>query len=238
MIKVLVCDDDEFITQKISALLQRVKNDHNVCFDVDIRNCSDFIKDSNIAYDIAVVDIEMPDVNGLELTQKLREINPDIIVLVITSFADYLDCAMRVSVFRYISKPIDEDRFTRNFLEAVDASKQISKTVVVEKADGVYVLKTKDILYIENLKHGSLIVTKNQRFKTNQNLSYWFELIDRPDCFVYSHKSYLINLQNIINFDQHTVTFQSDGGALKVACVAQRRYTELKKDFFGFVGGN
>ena len=136
-----------------------------------------------------------------------------------------------------MSKPVDKERFIRTFLEAVEAFKRISKNLVIDTPEGVFVVKTKDILYIENLRYGSLMVTKSQSIKTNRKLSEWYELIAQPLSFVYSHNSYIINFQNVVNFDQHIATFETEDGLLKVPCVAQRRYSELKKDFFTFAGG-
>lgn len=237
MIKVLVCDDDSFVTDKVQAIIDDIKRSFN--FDLDIKYSNDAIKEaeSKEMYDIAVLDVDMPQINGLDLAQKLRAVNPDVIIIMLTSFTEYLDSAMRISVFRFLSKPIDKERFVTNFIEAIDACKAISKTIIVEKSDGVFVVKTKDILYIETARFGSVIVTKNEHIKTNRKPVQWYELMGSPDFFVSPHTSYYVNLQNVVSFDKHSVTFDGKNGYLKVDCVAQRRYTEFKKDFFRFVGG-
>lgn len=53
----------------------------------------------------------MPGVNGLSVTKHLQTLNPNIIVFIVTSFQGYLDDAMDLKVFRFLSKPIDENRF-------------------------------------------------------------------------------------------------------------------------------
>lgn len=53
----------------------------------------------------------MPGINGLKLSQKLKQNNPDILIMIITAFESYLDDAMEIHVYRYLSKPIDENRF-------------------------------------------------------------------------------------------------------------------------------
>lgn len=177
MLKVLVCDDDEFVTSKVKELLCKIRNSNHIDFEIDIRNCGNFINTTSAIYDIAIVDIEMPGVSGLELSEKLKEQNPDVLVIILTSYSDYLDKAMNISVFRYLSKPIEPERFNRNFIEAVVKHRQICKRIVVESDGKVNFVRTKDILYIENLKHGSNIVTKNETFKTNKKPQQWAELI-------------------------------------------------------------
>lgn len=236
MIRVLVCDDDINVTNQVEVLLDKVKASNNVEFETKVYNNSIQVAEESV-YDIAIVDIEMPDVNGLELSQKLKEQNPFVIVIVLTSHADYLDSAMDISVFRYLSKPIDADRFIKNFVEAVIHHNNISKQIVIEKGDKVSFINTRDILYIENLKHGSVIVTKQGSYRTNKKPQEWMSVIAQPHCFVYSHKSYIVNLQNVIEFDKKTITFQIDNQTKTEHCISQRKHTEFRKAFFKFIGG-
>ena len=238
MLNILVCDDNKKITTQVWDLLDKIKGNHNIDFKVNIKNDGEFSKDKNAIYDIAILDIEMGDISGLEVAENLKNNSPDVIVIILTSYSDYLDSAMKINVFRYLSKPIDEQRFFKNFLEALEYYRNISKQIVVKSNDEVSYVKTKDILYIENLKHGSLIVTKTDSLKTNKKPSEWADIIDQKDRFVFSHKSFLVNLQNVTNFDKSTMTFQKPDERLDVSCVSRRYYNDLKKAFFDFVGGN
>ena len=65
----------------------------------------------------------------------------------------------------------------------------------------------------------------------------WYETINQPNCFTFSHKSFLVNLQNVINFDKNTVHFQGLNNTVRIACISQRKYYEFKKAFFDFAGG-
>ncbi len=237
MIKVLVCDDDKIITNKVNELLASIQEKYSFELNTQIYNDGQSVMENNETYDIAVVDIEMPDVDGLALSEELKRRNPDTIVIILTSFSDYLDSAMRIQVFRYLSKPIDEDRFSKNFIEAVNCYKQISKLIIVESGDKVITIKTKDILYIENLKHGSIVATKYGDYKTNKKPQEWYGIINQPNCFTFSHKSFLVNLQNVINFDKNSVYFQSINDSVRIAGLSQRKYYEFKKAFFDYAGG-
>ena len=127
MINILVCDDNENITDEVYKLLKYIEQKSKNEFNIDVKNRGDFIFSSNKSYDIAIVDIEMPGVNGLKLSEKLKELNSDVIVIVLTSFQNYLDNAMRIHVFRYLSKPIDKNRFYENFNDALTEYKFLNK---------------------------------------------------------------------------------------------------------------
>ncbi len=238
MLRILICDDDIKVTKKVFSLINEIKNNNKINLNIDIRKSGDFILNEKKFYDIAIVDIEMPGINGLELIEILKNNNPDIIVIVLTSFSNYLDSAMKIQVFRYLSKPIDTDRFNRNFIEAIEYYRQISKQIIIEQTNEVHTVKTKDILYLENRKHGSTIVTKYSTFNTNKKPMEWYNIINQPNCFIFSHKSYIVNLQNVINFSRSSVVFEDvKRHIIEVHCISQRKYVNFKRAFFDFAGG-
>jgi len=70
-----------------------------------------FINDGNV--DLVFTDFRMPDMNGLEVVQKIKNLNPEIPVVVITAFSDTKDAVkvMKEGAFDYLSKPVDLDEF-------------------------------------------------------------------------------------------------------------------------------
>lgn len=237
MINILICDDDITIINQVKKLLYLIQNNRKMNFNIDAKINSDFSLNQKKQYDIAILDIEMPEKDGLTLAQTLKSNNPDIIIIILTSFSAYLDNAMGISVFRYLSKPIDKNRFIKNFQEAIQHYNKIGKQIVIERYDEVFTIRTKDILYIENLKHGSMILTKYDSFKTSLKPHEWAAKIQQPNCFVYSHKSFIVNLQNVINFDKSTITFNCNEKRINVTCISQRKYHDFKKSFYDFIGG-
>ena len=69
--------------------------------------------------DIAFLDVEMPEISGIEVGIELKKRNPFVKVFIVTAYPDYLDDAMGAQVFRYLSKPVDADRLRMNLQEAV-----------------------------------------------------------------------------------------------------------------------
>ena len=98
MINILICDDDIKIINEVKKLLHFIKNNTKMDFCIETKNNANFINKTNIKYDIAILDIEMPGTNGLALASTLKDVNPDIIIIIMTSFSDYLDSAMGISV--------------------------------------------------------------------------------------------------------------------------------------------
>ena len=63
--------------------------------------------------DLALLDIDMPNMNGLELAEKLRRIKPNISIIFITAFNQYALDAFAVHPTSYLLKPFDQARLAK-----------------------------------------------------------------------------------------------------------------------------
>lgn len=105
--KILFVDDDASLRTVVSIALTR--DGHLVETAVD--GMDGLAKFSANAYDLVIQDVRMPGMNGLELLERLKAINPDVPVVVMTAFStwDVAVDAMRLGAFDYIKKPFDND---------------------------------------------------------------------------------------------------------------------------------
>lgn len=82
-------------------------------------------------FDAALLDIEMPVMNGLELAEKLFNILPEIKIVFITAYNSYATEAFDVNAIDYVLKPIRKERLTR----ALDRIVRKSKNDIKQKSD-------------------------------------------------------------------------------------------------------
>jgi len=102
-------------------------------------------------WDIVLLDIRMPEMDGIELQHRIRQIDPDIVTIIITAHAsvDTAVKALKDGAFDYITKPIDPDdlgRLVRNAVEKrrllqenVELRRQIEDKLIESSVDGVVV---------------------------------------------------------------------------------------------------
>src|SRR3954471_1352136 len=74
------------------------------------------------AFDIALIDIKMPGMDGMELQARLREADPDLTVVIMTGYAsvDTAVQALKLGAFDYITKPVDPDELSHLVGRAMD----------------------------------------------------------------------------------------------------------------------
>ena len=194
------------------------------------------ISTEQIKADFAFIDIEMPGVNGLSVTKHLQTLNPNIIVFIVTSFQGYLDDAMDLKVFRFLSKPIDENRFFRSMEIALNLYKQSTEKIILDYFDECHNIFTIDILYLTIENRKTKIITKNNEYISNKKFDYWKNCLKSYEYFAQSHYSYIVNLKNVTDFDKNEITLSVDSKKVKVP-VSRSFYASFKKSFYEYMGG-
>ncbi len=116
--RILVADDEESIRWVLSKALKQ--RGFSVDLAPDGRHALELIKDN--CYDLAILDIKMPGITGLDLLDKVREMNRDLLVVIMTAEASMKNAveAMKRGAYDYITKPFDY--ITKPFdLDVIDA---------------------------------------------------------------------------------------------------------------------
>lgn len=228
--RVLICDDDFYIVEILSAMTEEYFKKHGISVEITSKTSgSDIIKADN-SYDIAFLDVEMPEYSGLAVAKHLKKKNSDIILFMITSFPEYLDEAMDLNVLRYLPKPPDKERV---FSGLDSAMKRYSENTRMILSDGtstsrVYV---KEILYVTIHRRKSMIVTKDDEIISNRTLSEWKEILGDMS-FGQPHYSYIVNLQNIEKIENDIIILRKNNGEKVTVKISQRKSKEFKKKFF------
>lgn len=106
---IFLCDDDCLITKQLSEYLtEYFSNIKMNTIKIFTFNTAFPLLSSSVIPDIVFLDIEMPEINGIEIAKKLYSMYHDCIIMIVTSYSEYLDAAMDIHVFRYLDKPINK----------------------------------------------------------------------------------------------------------------------------------
>ena len=104
---ILIIDDEQ--AQLISLKSFLIKRGHEVFTTTSGKEAMDIIGDNVI--DVVLSDFRMPEWNGLEVLKKVKQLNPEIDVVIMTAFSNIDDAVqiMKAGAYDYISKPVDLD---------------------------------------------------------------------------------------------------------------------------------
>jgi two-component system, NtrC family, response regulator HydG len=127
MLKVLVVDDDQGLRLAVKSALVS-SNRFAVEEAFDGINALEKYEASQPKYDIIILDVDMPRLNGLETLKRLKEKDPGLIVIMLTANATVQDAVLAVKdgAYNYLSKPVSADDLLALLEKAVEAHRLIS----------------------------------------------------------------------------------------------------------------
>lgn len=223
-----ICDDDILMVEQLQKYIKsffdsvHVKCPETICF---------YDGESVLAdqedMDLLFLDIEMPGMNGIYVGNELKRRNNNIIIFVVTSYTDYLDEAMRFHVFRYLSKPLDKQRFFRNMKDALDLYNHMNKKIPIETKSGVHTLPVSSVIAVEGQGRKVIVHTIQKDYNSIHNMQYWINALPK-NRFIQTHRSFIINFEHVTDFD-HTI-INLDGGRFN-AYLTRRKYSSFKEAY-------
>ena len=130
--RILVADDEESMRWVLSKALKR--KGFNVDLAVDGRQALNMIQEN--CYDLAILDIKMPGITGLDLLDRIREMKSDLLVVIMTAEASMKNAveAMKRGAYDYITKPFDLDVIDA-IVEKVGRAREIAGQVSMLKQE-------------------------------------------------------------------------------------------------------
>ena len=169
-LKVAVCDDEKIICNEIKKRLLEIRPE----FEVLLFSSGDELIKSDKNFDLIFLDIEMPQLDGMETAQILRKNHKNEYIIFLTSHSELMAEAFKVKAFRFLEKPIE----LNTFREAVTmAEKEIlsNEKLTISMKGQLKVIYLKDIVYIEAFGDGTYIYTNEEVIESKNTLKYWNE---------------------------------------------------------------
>ncbi|MBW1719399.1 MAG: PAS domain S-box protein [Deltaproteobacteria bacterium] len=103
--RILICDDEEKIRKSLGSLLR--ENGYEVAIAENSAKCIELAADQD--FDLVILDIIMPDIDGIEVLDRIKKMGKDTEVIMITGYAnkEKASAAFRLSAYDLIEKPFE-----------------------------------------------------------------------------------------------------------------------------------
>jgi len=122
---ILIVDDNEGILETLSAILEEKGYRTDIA-----KNGREAIEKSKTNfYNVALLDIRLPDIEGTELLTKIEETSPRMIKIMITGYASLENAvkALNLGADAYITKPVDPENLLKVINEKMKAQREAEK---------------------------------------------------------------------------------------------------------------
>ncbi len=169
--------------------------------------------------DLILLDIQMPKITGFEMLELLDQ--PPAVIFA-TAFDEFAIKAFEAHAIDYLLKPFNQERFdkaigkwaeqqtatpvteknTQELLEAASLSPSQRQRIVVRNGSKIKIISVNDVWYLEAADDYVKIHTTEGYFLKNKTMSHFEQSLD-PSIFVRSHRSYIVNVQQITRIDPY-----------------------------------
>ncbi len=198
---VLICDDDNYVRKMLEKVVSENANVNKVFMAGDGLDAVRVAGSNHI--DVALLDIDMPNLDGLESAKIIKKAASNIEFIFITGYMEYAIDSFCVHPYDYILKPIDIDRLNEVLDEIGEnrktqkekESKEVKK-FSVKKGQEMVLIPLDEILFFERANREVWLNTRDEAFKVNKSLMDIEN--DLPgNIFLRTHKSFIVNKNKI-----------------------------------------
>jgi DNA-binding LytR/AlgR family response regulator len=224
--QVAVCDDEEIVGEGIKARLLKWSSDYQV----DIYCTGDALLNSEKVYDYIFMDVEMPGIGGLETAEELRKRGREDYIIFLTSHVEIMPEAFKVKAFRFLSKPVEEEKFQEAVAE-VEKEILSNEKILLDLGDETRLLNIKDLVCFEAYGDGTYIYTRSEILESKRPLKYWVRTVGK-DHFYQVSRSYVVALRYVGRIGKNEITMSFMRQPISVS---RRRMSDFKEIFFDYV---
>lgn len=228
MLKIGLCEDNEIQHNQILSFLETISLPKHTIDSFykgnDLYNSiQEAVKDKE-PYDIVIMDIDLPDGNGIKFSKQINVFSPHTIIIYMTSYEDYVSDVYDTEHIYFILKKNYQKYLPHALSLANDAlNKQRRASLKIFWNKEEYNILQKDIFYMERKLRTTFIVTPTHIYSTSEKLE---DLLKRlGETFAMSHRSFIVNLKMVQEITKDSALLV-DGTSIPIS----RRYYSAVKD--------
>lgn len=228
--RILICDDEQAYIQQLKTHIEKFMQEHSVTFQIDTESDAKTVFESDSIYQIAFLDIQMNEINGISLAKELKGRNSKVVIFFITSYNQYQDDAMDLRAFRFFEKPFNPERLYSGLEKAMEYIDESYVDFYLYSDKSQCRVLVDDVIYVERQNRKVVLNTVQGQYITSKKLEEWCEIL--PGSFFYQvHKSFLVNLHYVERYN-YTELFLTDGARIPIA---SRKQANFHKYWFQYL---
>lgn len=202
--RIAIVEDNIEYAKSLEKYIEQYGKEFNLSLTVSyFPNGEQFIDAYKSNFEIIFMDIEMPIMDGIEASTKVRDVDSQCVIIFISNYMKYAIKGYSVNALDYLTKPLTYSTFKNTMDKAVlSIKKKVQKTIIVNDVANTYRININDIVYIEVFKHRVFYHTTQGDFDTRSTLTECEKELPSNQ-FVRCNSGYIVNLQYVtgISYD-------------------------------------
>lgn len=235
MLKIAICEDDINDANHLKDKIEKYFKARERGYYIKIYHNAQGLLSSAETYDVLFLDIELPDISGIELASIIREQDEVVSIIYLTNYSDLHRLVLPVHPFAYLIKPISEEKLSKTMDDLEKYNKKIGKNndifyIYFKCSPEIVRLRVDKISYFEYLSKKVKVVTDEGDFYIKYSMHDVFQEVEQYD-FAFLHRAFIVNMRRIHSVLSKDV--KMDNGTL--IPIAQRRCSAFKGQFNDFL---
>lgn len=233
MYHVAIVEDEASFSAQLQEYLKQYEEENDVRFKISVfGDGAEILEDYQPLYDIILLDIEMPKVNGMKAAEEIRAQDANVTLMFITNMANYAIRGYEVGALDFVMKPINYYTFSMKMTRVLKRTKQKARQeILLTLPDGVKKLNVQQIYYVE-VQNRMLYYHTDEGVFAMRGTMQSVEQMLAPYAFAKCNHWYIVNLKHVSEVKKNTAVIA--GNELEVS---RRNRTAFLKALTDYVGG-
>ncbi len=198
MIRIAIAEDDPVYTRQLREFIAAFQQEYGQEIHLSVYPDGQALLDEyQSQFDLLLLDIEMPRLDGMSTAQRIRLHDPEVLILFITAMPQYAIRGYEVDALDYILKPLVYFPFSQRLNRAISRVKsRTKKYLVLPIKGGTKKVDVENIFYVESQGHNLVFHTNERPIVTYGAMKEMEEKLV-PMHFFRCNKGYLVSLAHV-----------------------------------------
>lgn len=159
----------------------------------------------SVNFDLYLLDIKMPQMDGLLLAESLLDRHPEATIVYLTSFEEYAFKSIKLGAFYYILKSEYQEELPRLLDRILRIRREKERTYTIKDGNKLFPVKVKDIRYLTKDGKYTVFHYKEKESSERKTLEAIYEKLPKEK-FVFVGKGLIINIDHVENIQGNKIT--------------------------------
>lgn len=237
MIRVGIVEDDAAAIERLLSHLDRFQQTQRQRFHIGVfRDGADVLADYRPDWDVLLLDVQMPRVDGMTAARRIREVDSEVVIVFITSSPHYAVSGYQVGALSYLLKPVSYASFEQEMTRILTRlQRRPRRELLFTAADGGHHrIAVDDVRYVASVRHRVEVHALDETFSIATTLKAMEAQLAESD-FLRCNNGLLVNLLHVTGIDGNDCRIRG-GGRLPISRPRKKEFLAALAQHIGARG--
>ena len=196
VMRIAIIEDNEAEALALNAQVQSCTPKELKLAGIDLYETGEAFLNSNIFYDLALIDCQLPGCSGVELGKEIRKTNNSTAICYVTAFMEYAVEGYEANAFRYLLKPVSNDKLTEALSFFAERLKRDKLIELTGSMNSPVFARMSEIVYVEAALHRTVVRLRDAHVTSRRSMKDFEKELNSVN-FFRTHSHSLVNFQYI-----------------------------------------